>query len=317
VEHESTHAATYGGKPWRYALVPHDTVANNMTLTQLRDYVEECLSAAVLAAHLEAPDSEVLRRILNHIDQRFRLSYVLGTGAPALDDAEDWDAEELDFESDETATEMAPSIDLKRTNDVLARSVDRVRTLALRKAEELRGENSAEDGVDPVNFDEAYEDNLDRLLREDDEFFSLADDIIEEIERRFESVTPGELTKDTQGWPKLWQWATSDRKAFLKAISRFSSNYAPLFGTLLAPIVNGIRVAGSFHPEWLSSPRPLVLLDGEGLGHTPDSAASLPTSVTSRFEIVDAIVLVDNGAQPMQAAPQAVMRGVAAVGQTH
>ena len=25
----STHAATYGGKPWRYALVPHDTVADN------------------------------------------------------------------------------------------------------------------------------------------------------------------------------------------------------------------------------------------------------------------------------------------------
>jgi type III restriction enzyme len=34
-EHASTHAATYGGKPWRYALVPHDTVADNMTLTQL------------------------------------------------------------------------------------------------------------------------------------------------------------------------------------------------------------------------------------------------------------------------------------------
>lgn len=30
--HASAHAATYGGKPWRYALVPHDTVQENTTL---------------------------------------------------------------------------------------------------------------------------------------------------------------------------------------------------------------------------------------------------------------------------------------------
>jgi type III restriction enzyme len=34
-QNASTHAATYGGKPWRYALVPHDFVAANMTLTRL------------------------------------------------------------------------------------------------------------------------------------------------------------------------------------------------------------------------------------------------------------------------------------------
>lgn len=33
--HASAHAATYGGKPWRYALVPHDVVADNMTLASL------------------------------------------------------------------------------------------------------------------------------------------------------------------------------------------------------------------------------------------------------------------------------------------
>lgn len=33
--HASAHAATYGGKPWRYALVPHDVVAENRTLNGL------------------------------------------------------------------------------------------------------------------------------------------------------------------------------------------------------------------------------------------------------------------------------------------
>jgi type III restriction enzyme len=34
-QNASTHAATYSGKPWRYALVAHDTVAENMTLDRL------------------------------------------------------------------------------------------------------------------------------------------------------------------------------------------------------------------------------------------------------------------------------------------
>ena len=28
----SDHARSYGGKPWRYVLVPHDVVTENMTL---------------------------------------------------------------------------------------------------------------------------------------------------------------------------------------------------------------------------------------------------------------------------------------------
>ena len=31
----SAHSATYGGKPWRYALIPHDAIAENMTLAGL------------------------------------------------------------------------------------------------------------------------------------------------------------------------------------------------------------------------------------------------------------------------------------------
>ena len=31
----SAHAATYGGKPWKYALIPHDAIADNMTLAGL------------------------------------------------------------------------------------------------------------------------------------------------------------------------------------------------------------------------------------------------------------------------------------------
>ena len=37
--HASTHAATYNGKPWRYALIPHDEIAENRTLSGFMNYV--------------------------------------------------------------------------------------------------------------------------------------------------------------------------------------------------------------------------------------------------------------------------------------
>ena len=33
--HASQHAQDHGGKSWRYALIPHDTIAENMALDQL------------------------------------------------------------------------------------------------------------------------------------------------------------------------------------------------------------------------------------------------------------------------------------------
>jgi type III restriction enzyme len=33
--HASNHAASYGGKGWKYVLIPHDAIADNMTLDGL------------------------------------------------------------------------------------------------------------------------------------------------------------------------------------------------------------------------------------------------------------------------------------------
>ncbi len=94
-------------------------------------------------------------------------------------------------------------------------------------------------------------------------------------------------------------------------VNRFASNYAPLFGQLLTPLVDGVRVRGPFSPSWCPDEHPrLVLIDGEGLGHTPRSSASIPTSVARRIEEADAILLVDSAAQPMQAAPAAAVRSI-------
>ena len=142
---------------------------------------------------------------------------------------------------------------------------------------------------------------------------------MEEIEKRFDLLPPGEVQKTRQSWPLTWsgEWPVEKRAAFLRAISRFSSNYAPLFGRLLTPLVNGVRVAGPFTPTWNGSEVPkLVLLDGEGLGHTPKSSSAVSTAVSRRIEAADAVLLVDSATQPMQAAPLAAMREIVATGNT-
>jgi hypothetical protein len=121
-------------------------------------------------------------------------------------------------------------------------------------------------------------------------------------------------TRNRQGWPLSWTWSTTDRLEFLRVLAQFTSNYAPLFGRLLTPLVNGIRVSGPFAPAWGAPGAKLVLIDGEGLGHTPKSAAALSTHVTEQLLKADAVLLVDNATQPMQAAPVAALKSIAVSG---
>jgi hypothetical protein len=141
------------------------------------------------------------------------------------------------------------------------------------------------------------------------------DDVLDDIEERFHLLPRGEIITGRDGWPSYWIFNSPDRADFIATVNRFSSNYAPNFGRLLTPVVEGLRVSGPFTPSWHSvSGLRLVLMDGEGLGHTPDSASSVSTSVTRRYKSADAIILVDNAAQPMQAAPASVLRSLVASG---
>jgi hypothetical protein len=177
-------------------------------------------------------------------------------------------------------------------------------------AEELDGTES-----DRRVIDELFEEELDNLLRGDDIFHEIADQLMDEVGKRFELLTVGEIDRTKQGWPLSWTYSTDDRRRFVRSVLQFSSNFAPYFGRLLTPLVNGLRVVGPFSPQWDSVEHPrLVIFDGEGLGHTPNSAASVPTGITRRFETVDAVVLVDSAKQPMQAAPVAAMRALVSSG---
>jgi hypothetical protein len=273
---------------------------------EVREHLNECISEAVLSAYRGEDDSEVLRKLLMHVNQRFRFNYVLGNGPGALvseDDEDDALAEPVEEVGNES------TIDLETTNTLLKNTLAALREIAKRQGASLKEELGAIDERDQRVVDELFEEELDRRLREDDKFHRISDELLDEIELRFSLLAEGTVHRNKQGWPQSWSWETEDRKAFIKTVTRFSSNLASRFGRLLTPLVNGLRVEGPFLPEWNNGQQPkLVLLDGEGLGHTPKSVAAISTSLTRRIEAADAIVLVDSAIQPMQAAPVAAMK---------
>lgn len=276
------------------------------------DYLTENVSEAALAAFRGRPEDEIRRRLLDHVNQRFRFSYVLGR---AVEQGEDSD---LADDDDEAIDDIDPAdygvVDLVATSAVVAHAIEAVKAVVSRHAQEIAEALSDDEEGDERVLEELIEENLDSELRQSDEFHEIVDSLIDEIEKRFGTLEAGELRRNRQGWPTTWSWESDDRAAFIKVVTRFSSNFAPLFGRLLTPLVNGIRVSGPFQPEWTSEPVRLVLVDGEGLGHTPKSVAALSTHVATQLQEVNAVLLVDNAAQPMQAAPVAALKGIAVSG---
>jgi hypothetical protein len=285
-------------------------------MEEVREYLTECVSAAALSAWNGARDSELLRRLLNHVNQRFRFSYVLGNGSqPRVVDFDDDNEEEDNDAPDLLGREAAKNVDMRATNQLLGRMPSILREIAKRHGTGLRERLEAENQSDKGVVDELFEDEFDNLIRSDEQFHGIADDLLDEIEKRFDLLETANIRRTKQGWPLSWSLTTDDRATLIQAVSRFSSNHARYFGQLLTPLVNGVRVSGPFSPIWSDGMVPkLVLLDGEGLGHTPSTSASVSTSVTRRIEEVDAVLLVDSAAQPMQAAPVAAMRELARSG---
>lgn len=288
---------------------------------EITDHLRDNVWEAARAAFEGRPREVIQNRLLDHVSQRYRFSYLLGRAAlPGASDADDID-DELDDELDDDAEAPAPAAPAApasrtadpRTTELVQNAVRAVQhTVATELAAVQR--DTAGSGHEDRPLEEYIEDELETRVRRSDTCALIVDAFLNAIEERFELLTEGDLHRAPDGWPVSWSWECADRAEFLRAVTRFSSNQAALFGRLLTPLVNGIRTAGPFRPHWAEQEARLVLIDGEGLGHTPGSVAEVSTPLRKRLDEVDAIVLVDNAQQPMQAAPVAVMRTAAATG---
>ena len=298
-------------EPWR-------AVVTFYPYSEVREHLKECITGAVLEAAGEENEELILRRLLEHVNQRFRFNYVLGNGPETTPSPSDFDDLE-DFEEDiePPVVEDHDDIDLDFTNVLLARTVKQLRETARRLGKQLHADLDVSDEEDKRVAREIFEEELDSLLAEDEIFHEVTDALMDEIEKRFELLPTGTITRTKEGWPLAWrgEWQHEERGEFIKSLLKFSSNRAQQYGRLLTPLVNGVRVAGPFSPAWGDGQVPkLVLFDGEGLGHTPKSASSVSTGVSNLLQEVDAVVLVDNSTQPMQAATLAALRHIVTTG---
>ena len=295
---------------------PYRAIVTFLPRDRVTSYVEECVTAAVLAAAQQKDQAEIYKRLLQHSDQRFRLSYLLGT--PSFGERDDEDEDE-DVDEDQTqADELEEDVAFSGAERLeLSRRLTDYGSRVSQLADETYDRLVDELGLPSGNQDdeETFQALLEEELQDQDDFDDLVNSIIDDIEERFDLLAEGQVTRDQTGWPSHWTWTCEDRREFITTINRFSSNYAPHFGRLLTPLVQGLRVAGPFRPAWADDlDTRVVLLDREGLGHTTETASSVPTGITSRYSLVDAILLVDNAAQPMQAAPMTALKSLVASG---
>jgi len=298
---------------------PYKAAVTFMSEFEVRAHIDECIEAACLAAVENQSDAKVAAALLMHREQRFRLSYILG----ALQEEEPADEDDFSFDvagavasgnpdAEDIVTEGERQVNADRVLAYIAR----VRTLAAatntRTAADFGAFGDQDTPDDKAVWLELYSDQL----FESEEFAKLSLDIRDEVENRFDLLDPANLERSASGWPVVWTFENTDREAFLRKVRWFSSNHFRQFGRLLTPLVDGIRVRGPFHPlvKELQIAKRLVLLDGQGLGHTAESVSSVSTRVTKRFADVDLILVVDGAQQPMQAAPIALLRAAGSAG---
>ncbi len=261
-------------------------------------------------------------------EQRFRLSYLLGEwqqekpGQGTDDDQYEMDYEYED-EEDESETladdETVDDAEITGNNARLLEYVARIKNAAAAREQVVKERGDFQD-MDNANRRQDWLEDFTNTLYESHEFADISLDIMDAISERFDLITAGVFERSSTGRPTLWHYEEDDRDTFLKQARWFSSNHALQFGRLLTPLVDGIRVRGSFRPtssQLWNDDLTLVLLDGEGLGHSAKEATSISTKVTEKFSETDMILLVDDAQSPMQAAPLELLRSVGSNGHGH
>ena len=304
---------------------PFEAVVTFMTEHEVRCAVDECLEDACADAVRGADDTGVASALLEHREQRFRLSYILGTWEQQQPSPEVDAQYEMQYEygvgAAETDTlpdeEIVSGSELTVNNELLGDYVARVREIAMAVQEQTAAMHGPFEDQANANQRQGWLEDFTDGLYENQEFSRLSLDIMDGVSDRFQLVQSGDFELNASGWPTLWYYEENDRDTFLKQVRWFTGNHGQQFGRLLTPLVNGIRVRGLFQPDALDlrdNERRLVLLDGEGLGHSAREATSVSTKVTERFPETDMILLVDDAQSPMQAAPLELLRSVGSSG---
>ncbi|WP_156767693.1 hypothetical protein [Candidatus Viadribacter manganicus] len=278
--------------------------------------VRQCVSAALWEAiDPSTPDATIAKALLERSDMRFRLKYALGDW-PTQD--EDDDPYETQADIDDAAEDATASVSKRDQERLEARLKSHVSIIHAIAAEaRWQFEHKTPEAKDMAKDERT--DAIQVLGEELDAYGVLVSDLLEDLKSRFDAVEGGAWTKTTTGWPRAWR-ADADadaRQTFLEQVRFFSGNDRRRWGTLLTPLVNGVRVAGPFRPEWSDAKQVrMVLIDTEGVGHKASASVDVPDYVVARFPDCDAIVLMHSGVAPFGYDGGKILEAIGASGHT-
>ena len=141
---------------------PYQAVVTFFTEFQIQASIEECIADACSAAREDAPEDKIAERFLNHRDQKFRLSYVLGGWREVGDQADETDEFSFD-EEDEASTDGQEESGLgheerARNQKVLQEILSRIAALSEKAADRLASDLGIEPGTPKGADREAVEE---------------------------------------------------------------------------------------------------------------------------------------------------------------
>jgi hypothetical protein len=261
---------------------------------EIRETIKENILEACAFAHRNKDDkAKIVSKLLVDSDKRFRFNFTLGNwtqGAEA--ESEDFEFEDEEEEdSDLEAEAGAPAPSWAKLDSCVAQIVSMAESAFETARRELQPAGEQDEPV----IEEYWLQYIDQ-----DQFDALAEEILEELEKRLCAATR------QASWPVLHRIAdTKDEAEFFRRLRPFYQNNRKFFGTLVTPLVQGIRVRGRFvPPPWASKNAPKwVLLDGQGIGHEQGEATkinrTLPPELARKFSSADLICLVNRAVPAM------------------
>lgn len=291
----------------------YELVVTFMTRELLMLYVKECVQNAVVFCverKNEVRKSDVVEKLLTHKELTVRLSYILGHPSMIGEEDDEFadENEKIINDSEETSVEL----DQQEVKELVSKINENVESIIAISKEFL------ETGINLDKSDEEgdYEISLEMFLEKNNKYNDVIDDMVEDVQEKFTILTDGNVIAENRGWVNAWYFKTTDREKFINVAKRFSSNNKAQWGALLTPIVQFVRLKGDFKPSFADETPKLILVDGLGLGHKTTST-SIPTEITSRFQEIDSIILVDNATSPVMDNPKVAIRTIIQSGNTN
>jgi hypothetical protein len=256
---------------------------------EIREVIKDnIVEACAFSDRGEEDEAKIAMKLLVDSDKRFRFNYTLGTWTNNAepDEEDEEDRELIDHEDDVDAQDNSAA------QTKLASYVAQIIAMTKLAHETARRELQPDKPEDEAVIQEYWQ-----LYIERDQIDSLAEQILEEMEKKLCAAT------GTTSWPVIYRIpGTKDKAEFFRRLRTFYQNDRKLFGTLVTPLVQGIRVRGRFGPEGAKI-EPLVLLDGQGVGHEQGGSKkinrTIPPELAKKFSDADLICLVDRAVPAM------------------